>query len=271
MSEQLPPPDPRERADEAPSSSIETTTPPAEEQRTASRSPWKMMGAALVSTPRMMHLLLLVICFSLGFAVVTQVRAQREDPLESLNEEDLVVLLDELSARETTLRDERSNLQTQLRDLQDAASQQEAAEEAARSAEEVSKINAGLLPVKGQGVTMRVDDARGSLNATSFVTVLGELRNAGAEAIELNGHRLTPRSSFTAEGQKISVDGQVISSPYEWKIIGHSQTIATALEIQAGSASQMRAKGANVTIEQVEEITIESVAPAPQLRWAKVK
>lgn len=77
---------------------------------------------------------------------------------------------------------------------------------------------------------------------------LGELRNAGAEAIELNGIRLSTRSSFTGQAGSIAVDGVPISSPYTWKVIGEPQTIATALDIQAGSAAQMRAKGANVAI-----------------------
>ena len=93
---------------------------------------------------------------------------------------------------------------------------------------------------------------------------LGELRNAGAEAIELNGIRLSTRSSFTGQAGAIAVDGTPIASPYTWKVIGESQTIATALDIQAGSAAQMRAKGANVAITPSTDITIESIAtPRP--------
>ena len=43
-------------------------------------------------------------------------------------------------------------------------------------------------------------------------------------------------------------------------MIGSSQTISTALEIQAGSASQMRAKGAVVSIDPVDDVVIDSLA-----------
>ena len=47
-------------------------------------------------------------------------------------------------------------------------------------------------------------------------------------------------------------------------MIGESQTIATALDIQAGSAAQMRAKGATVAITPTTDMTIESIAsPRP--------
>lgn len=227
---------------------------------------------ALLAVPRPLHAVLLVICFVLGAALVTQVRAQQTDPLDSLSEEDLVVLLSELQTREDTLRQDKSDLQTQLSQLQDSVSQQQAADKAAKQAQEQAEINAGVVAVHGQGVVMTVWDSDGALNATQFVMALGELRNAGAEALALNGMRLTARSSFvTASDGSVSVDGTRISSPYMWQIIGASDTISTALQIQAGSADQMRAKGATVTITEQADVVIDAVASAPVPTYATVE
>ena len=115
-------------------------------------------------------------------------------------------------------------------------------------------------------MSVSVLDPGANLSPTQFVMTLGELRNAGAEAIDLNGVRLTTRSAFTGQAGSIVVDGTPIASPYTWTVIGESQTIATALEIQAGSASQMRAKGATVTITPTDHVTIDSLAsPRPPL------
>lgn len=73
---------------------------------------------------------------------------------------------------------------------------------------------------------------------------LGELRNAGAEAIGLNGIRFSIRSVFVGVGGQIHVNGTPTFSPYDWRTVGASQTISTVLEIQVGPAAQMRAKGA---------------------------
>ena len=117
-------------------------------------------------------------------------------------------------------------------------------------------------------MTISVADPGASLSPTQFVMTLGELRNAGAEAIDLNGVRLTMRSAFTGQAGGIIVDGTPIAAPFTWTVIGDSQTIATALEIQAGSASQMRAKGAVVTITPTDSVTIHSLATPRPAQYA---
>ena len=227
------------------------------------------LRTAILAMPRGTHLLLFVICLVLGIALVTQVRAQRTDPLSSLSQEQLVELLDNLSVQEQNLRVERGRLESQVTQLEDESQKEEAAAAAAQKAEEQAKVNSGQVGVHGPGIEMVVSDPSRSLSATHFVMVIGELRNAGAEAAELNGHRITVSSSFTSDGGVILVDGQEISSPYVWKVIGDGQTISTALEIQAGSAAQMRAKGAAVTITQIKDLTISSTSKPKAPEYAK--
>ncbi|MDC4233304.1 DUF881 domain-containing protein [Actinomyces sp. B33] len=231
----------------------------------------RRLRRAFFAVPRGFHLLLVVITLLLGFALATQVRAQRADPLESLTQDDLVVLLNELNSQEDALRAERAELQSQLADLEAAASEQEAAAAAADKARTQALINSGRVGVHGEGVVMTVVDPQGALTSTPFVMTLGELRNAGAEAIELNGVRLSARSSFLSDDSGISVDGTPVSSPYQWRVIGASHTIATALEIQAGSAAQMRAKGAQVTIDEESDVVISSLAEPLTPRYATVR
>ena len=225
---------------------------------------WARARQAFFALPRGLHVVMLVIFMIVGFALATQVRAQRSDPLEGLSEQDLVTVLDELGTQEQNLRTRRGELSSELEGLRSAADEAQAREQAARKAETQAQIAAGTVPVHGPGVTVSVIDVGANLTSTQFVMTLGELRNAGAEAIELNGIRLSTRSSFTGQVGSIVVDGIPIASPYTWKVIGESQTIATALEIQAGSAAQMRAKGASVAITPLTDMTIESIAtPRP--------
>lgn len=227
------------------------------------------LRAAILAVPRGTHLLLFVICLILGIALVTQVRAQRTDPLSSLSQEQLVELLDNLSVQEQNLRVERGRLESQVSQLEDESQKEEAAAAAAKKAEEQAKINSGQVAVHGPGIEMVIADSTHSLSSTHFVMAMGELRNAGAEAVDINGHRITITSSFTNDGGVIRVDGEEITSPYVWKVIGDSQTISTALEIQAGSAAQMRAKGASVTITQIKDLTITSTSTPKTPEFAK--
>lgn len=215
---------------------------------------------AFWSFPRPMHLVLMLICFLLGVALASQVISQREDPFERLSQQDLVVLLEEMNEREEELRSERAVLAEQLAQLENEATRRSAAKEAAEKARIQSQINAGLLPVKGPGVEIEVNDSQRALRAAHFVMTIGELRNAGAESVELNGQRLTMRSFFTTGDDGIYVDGKRLVPPYRWKVIGESQTIATALEIPGGAASQMKTKGASVSIKTADEVRIDVIA-----------
>lgn len=229
---------------------------------------WARARGAFFALPRGLHVVMLIIFMILGFALATQVRAQRSDPLEGLSEQDLVTLLDELGTQEQNLRGRRGELSEELANLQSAASEADAREQASAKAALQAQIAAGTVAVHGPGVSVTVVDPGSNLSPTQFVMTLGELRNAGAEAIDLNGVRLTTRSAFTGQAGAIVVDGIPISAPYTWTVIGDSQTISTALEIQAGSASQMRAKGATVTISQTDDVTIDSLATPRPAQYA---
>ena len=117
------------------------------------------LRAAILAVPRGTHLLLFVICLILGIALVTQVRAQRTDPLSSLSQEQLVELLDNLSVQEQNLRVERGRLESQVSQLQDESQKEEAAAAAAKKAEEQAKINSGQVAVHGPGIEMVIVDS----------------------------------------------------------------------------------------------------------------
>ncbi|MFT0763322.1 DUF881 domain-containing protein [Scrofimicrobium sp. R131] len=221
--------------------------------------------------PRPLHLIMLVLFVVLGLALATQVKLQRTDPLETLSEDELIQLLSELEGREDGLRAERRQLEQQLRELDSAASQLAATQEAAEKLQRQAQIAAGLVPVKGPGIIIGVADPQHQLTAQVFVTTLAELRNSGAEAISINDVRLTLQSWFSQDGDHIIVDGHTLEAPYTWRAIGDAQTLATAMEIRGGAASQMRAYNAVVTIQQSEELEIKSVAPPLNPKWATVE
>ncbi len=256
-----------------------TSSGPEAEQDQAGHNPsdvgragrWSRVRGALFARPRPLHLVLMVIFFVLGAALVTQVRAQQTDPLETMGQQDLVALLGELNTREDALRQERATLQEQLSELRNAASEQEAAGEAAARAEQQAAINAGTVAVHGPGLVMSVSDASGALDSSQFVMTLGELRNAGAESVALNGIRITPRSWFASGSSGVVLDGQAIAPPYIWQVLGDAATLEPALEIQAGSAQQMRARGASVTISPVDDIQISAIAAVEQPHWASIE
>lgn len=112
-----------------------------------------------------------------------------------------------------------------------------------------TKVWAGLTPVEGPGITITLRD---SVKDTSMATndqiihdydvlrVVNELWAAGAEAIEINGDRLSIGSSIRCVGPVIHIDGRPVASPVMIRSIGKVETLMGAMEMPGGFISEIR-------------------------------
>jgi len=110
-----------------------------------------------------------------------------------------------------------------------------------------SQLQAGLIAVTGPGLevdlrepaksTASATPGRGGTNSiaqTNILTdrdvrsVVNELWHDGAEAISVNGIRLTPTSAIRFAGEAVLVDFQPITSPYVIRAIGNADDLATS-------------------------------------------
>lgn len=237
-------------------------------RHTESRSPGGWLQA-LLARPRAVHFLLLIIGLAFGIAVVTQVKASQTNPLEALDEEELVELLAELDSRDNALSAQQRDLEAQLRELHNEVDQAKAAKAAAQQRLETAEIAAGLVAVHGPGIEIVASDQADAIPSHVFVTTLAELRNAGAEAIELNGVRLRVNSWFLRSDSGLEVDGVTIAPPYQWLAIGDPDTLSAAVGIRGGAVAQMRLAGAEVSVEHDQDLVIDSIASPITPRWAK--
>jgi len=214
------------------------------------------------------HVLIVLLCAAVGFALAVQVRQTQEDTYATMRQDDIVRLLDELSVRNRELTEEGMELRRELGELESGSSSRAAAQEAAAQQARVQGILAGALPVTGPGVEIAVHDPSGAVSAPVFVTVLEELRNAGAEAIELNDQRITASSWLGTRPGGLVVSGVDISAPYVWRAIGDPQTLAVALDIPGGALASIRAAGAAAEVTQHDDLAITSVQALSEPEWA---
>jgi uncharacterized protein YlxW (UPF0749 family) len=225
-------------------------------------------GAGRAHRPRS-QVLIAVLCAILGFALVAQVRLNQGDSLSSLRQDELVRLLDEITQRRDELVAERDELVASREELFTSEDSRRVAEEAARQRAVVQGVLAGTLPVQGPGVTLRITDPSSGVPALTLFHVLEELRNAGAEAVEVSGVRLTASSWFAdATGPGAVVNGTLLTPPYEWVAIGDAQTLAVALDIPGGALASIRNAGGEGFVTQSESLQVTAVAEPPDLVFA---
>ena len=92
----------------------------------------------------------------------------------------------------------------------------------------------GVRAVTGPGVVLVADDSSTTDQSGSQVVdvdirqAVNGLWLAGAEAISVNGHRLSSRTAVRGAGNAITVDYRSLSRPYRIEAIGDSQAMLRA-------------------------------------------
>jgi uncharacterized protein YlxW (UPF0749 family) len=199
---------------------------------------------------------LTVVGFVLGVLLVAQARSQVADPgLAALSAQELTVLIANLNTRNDQLRTEVASLERELAALSAAAARGDSSLDAIR--DDLARIRAwaGLEPVGGQGVTVSVD---GPISGAAVEYLLNELRNAGAEALAVDGLRVVPGVVVTGASGSIVVSGRRLPDPFEIEAIGGPETLTGSLTRIGGPVAQLAATNpeAVLTVTPVERLTL---------------
>lgn len=131
------------------------------------------------------------------------------------------------------------------------------------------QVHTGFVPVRGGGVRVTVDDAEGSdpngiVKDYDLALLANALWSAGAEAVTINGQRLTPMSAIRTSGPAIEVNGVGIAPPYTVLAVGDPGRLeANFYDTSSGLAfaDLTRTYGMSFTMENAEELTLPSGPP----------
>ena len=142
----------------------------------------------------------------------------------------------------------------------------------------------GNTDVKGQGVSITLNDGKSDLNlfnpenllvhAENVLLVVNELKNAGAEAISVNGQRIVNSSDIVGinNNQYILVNGERIVGPYEVKAIGNKEEFDKILNFKdSGFIPYYRNKGYSIEMHYADNISINAYNKEITLKYLKDK
>ncbi|HST86377.1 MAG TPA: DUF881 domain-containing protein [Kineosporiaceae bacterium] len=217
------------------------------------------------------HLLAGLLLGLLGFSLVVQARQTQSEGLSSLSQSELVKILDTVTNQSERLDAQARELQQTSEKLRSGSDQAAAAEEATRARLEVLGILAGTLPAEGPGVTLRIDDPQSAVDAAELLDTVQELRDAGAEAIQIGSVRVVASTSFVDPDPGtggVVVDGTTLSAPFVFTAIGDPPTLDTALDIPGGVLETLRQDGARGTVRKVDKLTVSAIHLVRQPEFA---
>ena len=219
-----------------------------------------------------------LLCVLLGLAIVTQVRQNESgDSLETARPADLLVLLDSLQQREAALNTEVADLQRTLDSLQASGSSDQAAIENARARLAALSILIGTVPATGPGVTLTIEDTAPGVAPETMLDVINELRNAGAEAMEVRGSQGDPKVAVrvgmdTWVGGRpgaLELDGQTLTPPYSVVAIGDPPTLAAAMNIPGGAVDSVERVGGTMVVQQSDRVDVTALRQPKARQYAQ--
>ena len=218
------------------------------------------------------QLIVALLLFGLGFGLAVQVASNSDgdSALRGARQEDLVRILDELDDRTERLEDEKQGLEKQRDELENSSDQAEEARKQTIEKERQLGVLAGTVAAQGPGITMTIEDTKGTVEADMLLDTIQELRAAGAEAIQVNGVRVVAGTYLTDSGEDgIGVDGNKITAPYRFKVIGKPQDLEPALNIPGGVVQTLEKEQATVTVERSTKIVVDALRTVKRPDYAR--
>jgi uncharacterized protein YlxW (UPF0749 family) len=236
----------------------------------AARRLWQ----AVRSRPRRSQLGIAALCGLLAFALVTQARtASSGGAFATARTGDLVQILADLSGRADRLRAQVQDLQRSEALLSNGSTRDAAALAQARARAQTLGILTGTLPARGPGVVLTITDPGHAVAAAVVLDAIEELRDAGAEALEITGSGRSVRvvtSTYVADAPAgLAVDGVTLGSPLRVLAIGDPRTLSTALAIPGGVVDAVDAQaGAHAVVTPSPSLTVAALRPLQTPRYA---
>ena len=185
-------------------------------------------------------------------------------------------LVNDLSARLVQVEIERDELKLKLQ-AAEKLSQVDSSELMADL-----KFAACMTALVGEGVIITLHDsdkaAKLGENENAYIIhdddllrVVNELRAAGAEAVSINGQRLTALSEIRCAGPTLSVNNVRSSAPFEICAIGDKKTLNNAITMRGGIADTLAVWKIKVEVETSDEIIIPPYEGVVPKSYARIK
>lgn len=251
-------------AKQQPSQDASSSTDPQKSSKA-----WHRLGRA--GRPRLTkaNVLATLLALGLGFAIAAQVHQTSLQSLDDLREDELIRVLDTVDQNGNRLADEIQELQISRDGLKSDTTSLSEAQQAAQQRLDSLAIMAGTVPAKGSGIVLTIRDPEHGVTAPLLLDTLQELRDAGAEAVEINNVRVVANTFFTDGEGGISISGTPVSAPYVITAIGDGPTLASAMEIPGGVTESVRTAKGEAIVETEDEVTVSALQTVSEPQYAR--
>lgn len=236
-------------------------------------NPARMKEMKILKDINPSRLALMVVCLILGLMLALQFKnVQQVGGNVSLQRSQ------ELTAEIQKLKNENADLQARIEEYTDtiqsyeqAAGEQGNYSEALTESLNQARIFAGMVPVKGPGVVVTINnkylyyDGENQSQVVRHVyyedllKLVNELNAAGAEAMSINGERIVATTEIRNAGDYIVINTNRYSVPFEIQAIGNPEKLMAALNLLGGVVDNL-SELIDISLRTEENILIPAYA-----------
>lgn len=236
------------------------------------RRAWRRLVGALRPRANLSQVIVGGLCLLLGVSIAVQVHSRGEDALAGASQQELLRLLDESGRHESELEAENAELDRTLETLRSSRDDDVAAQNAAEQRLRDLEIVAGTIPAHGRGLEITIRPRHDvPVRPSTLLGLLQELRNAGAEVVQIGDVRVIASTSITAsDSGGLLVDGTAVPEELTVRAIGDPAVMEPALRIPGGAADAIGADGSDITITAQKDVKIDAVRELARPRHAEV-
>ena len=206
-----------------------------------------------------------LIALVLGFLIVVQLRSQAvvARTLAAQDDTSVALLINDLNRANNQLIQQSAALAEQQTQLQQSLTSGGAdSQTISKELTTLREVN-GAVAVHGPGLEIRI---QGPVMDFELQDAFNNLRNAGAEAISLNGYRIVASTPVISRGDTLMVAGHTVRTPLDMLVIGDAEQLGPAADLSASSL-QTRVQ---VSIQRQDDLSITAVVTPRPLIYAQL-
>lgn len=175
----------------------------------------------------------------------------------------------ELVNKNQSLEEHIKEVESLLNQYREKASSGESSGELLKKELEELRMVAGLTEVFGEGVIVTINDSSKEgrqgddpnlfiVHDEDLLKVVNVLKAAGAEAISVNGLRITALSEISCAGPVILINQTRLAPPYVITAIGNKNNLQASLNMRGGIVEKLTFWGIEVDVETHDYVTVPS-------------
>ena len=230
-----------------------------------------------------------IVCMLLTIAIVIQIntiKGTNETVSQTLAEDGL---RDEVLKMKEKYDNAYSSLEGAEKELAQIREQAIQNDDSSAEKEAEIKLNnnlLGLTDLEGEGIEITLrDDPNATVDSISVLDqianhlvhdsdirmIVNELKNAGAEAISINGQRIVSTTSIICIGNVIKVNDAKVGSPFIIKAIGFPERLMTALNRPGGFLEELNSYGIVTSIKKSDKVEIPKYTGVISSKYMRVQ